>query len=288
MIKYTMQQKIIFFGSGDYSIPVIEMLREHGLGLVLTTETDGPLNKYLDAQNIPYFSTKVTQEKTVSRKEIWAKVEELRPTLGILASFGAIIPQHIIDLFPHGIWNIHPSLLPKYKGPSPIQAAILNGDTETGVTIITLDEEIDHGPILAQEHVELTGIETAENLKHALFKKGGNMIETLLVALENGEEILSTPQLENSEPFTQKITKEDGQISLDRIPDTQALNRMIRAYYPWPTVWFYWETGTKKKLVKLLPEDKIQVEGKKPMSYREFINGYQEEGKKLLEKIQLT
>jgi methionyl-tRNA formyltransferase len=282
-----MKQKVVFLGSGDYSIPVIEMLRSHGLELVVTTETEGLLIKYLEEQKIPYLSTKVTEEKTVTKKLVWDKVEQLQPTLGVLASFGAIIPQRVIDVFPKGIWNIHPSLLPKYKGPSPIQTTVLNGDKETGVTIITLDDQIDHGPILAQEHVELTGIETTEQLKHDLFKKGGEMVEQLLTSIECGDELRITPQPETNDPFTEKITKEHGKIILDKVPEKEKLERMIRAFYSWPTVWFTASLYGKIKLIKLLPEGKIQVEGKRVMTYKEFVNGYQEEGKEILEKLGL-
>lgn len=283
-----MEQKIVFFGSGEYSIPVIEMLSFHGLVYVLTTEIEGPLIEYLKSKKIPYSSTHVTDDKNISKNELWNKIEQLNPTLGVLASFGAIIPQKIIDMFKNGIWNIHPSLLPKYKGPSPIQSTILSGDVETGVTIITLDDQIDHGPILAQEMISLLGTETTYHLKNMLFEKGGEMIEQLLLGLENGDPILKTPQNHKHESFTEKITKEHGKISLDKPPSQETLYRMIRAYYPWPTVWFLWkQENGKEKLVKLLPEEKIQVEGKRPMSYREFINGYQEEGKLLLTKLKL-
>lgn len=280
-----MRQKIVFFGSGDYSIPVIEMLRSHGLELVLTTETEGPLITYLEAQKILYYSTKVTEKKTITKQELWDRVEQLQPTLGVLASFGAIIPQRIIDIFPEGIWNIHPSLLPKYKGPSPIQTTVLNGDTETGVTIITLDDQIDHGPILAQERVQLNGFETTEDLKHQLFALGAKMIKQHLTILEKGEQISLTPQVETSDPFTEKVTKEHGRITLEDAPDKQKLDNMVRAYYPWPTVWFTARLYGKEKLIKLLPEGRIQVEGKRVMTYKEFINGYQEEGKEILKKL---
>ncbi len=280
------RQSIVFFGSGAYSIPVIEMLQRHGLQLVLTTEIDGPLISYLQKNSIPFASTKVTGDKKIARQELWQKVEEIQPTLGVLASFGAIIPQHIIDLFAQGIWNIHPSLLPKYKGPSPIQSTILSGDTKTGVTIITLDDQVDHGPILAQESIPLLGTETTEQLKIDLFARGGAMIEQLLVLLKKEGKVSGEPQNHDHETWTEKITKEHGKIDLEKVPSPETLDRMIRAYYPWPTVWFYWtqKNGTKK-LVKLLPENRIQVEGKRVMSYKDFINGYQKVGKALIDAL---
>lgn len=282
-----MRKKIIFFGSGEYSIPVIKEIQSHGLELVLTitTETHGPLIEFLQEHNLSFLSTKVTGDKKIERQELWKKVADIQPTLGVLASFGAIIPQYIIDLFPQGIWNIHPSLLPKYKGPSPIQATILSGDTKTGVTIITLDDQVDHGPILTQETVHLAGNETTEQLKHALFKQGGEMIASLI---QQEQRIVPTPQDHAKESWTEKITKEHGKIDLENPPEPKVLDRMIRAYYPWPSVWGQWKIQNgKHKIIKLLPEQKIQVEGKKIMTFKDFINGYQIQGTHLLKQLQL-
>lgn len=282
-----MKHKIIFFGSGDYSIPVIEMIKNLSLELVLTTETQGPLIKYLNENNIQFESTKVTDEKKISKQELWNKVKNLQPTLGVLASFGAIIPQEIIDVFPHGIWNIHPSLLPKFKGPSPIQATILSGDSKTGVTIIKLDDLVDHGPILAQEIIQLDGKETSQQLKHELFIKGGEMIVNLINQLSNST-LKMTDQDHSKETWTEKINKEHGKIDLDNPPSPEVLDRMIRAYYPWPTVWGNWKMKNgKTRMVKLLPDQKIQVEGKRVMSLKDFINGYQKEGIDLLSKLNI-
>jgi methionyl-tRNA formyltransferase len=263
------------------------MLTRHGLALVLTTETSGPLVAYLQKNAIPFETTKITENKKVSKNELWGKVEALQPTIGVLASFGAIIPQRIIDLFPNGIWNIHPSLLPKYKGPSPIQYTLLSEDTKTGVTIITLDNQVDHGPILAQEEVDLTGNETTEQLKNDLFTLGSTLIENQLIRLENNEKIESTPQDHSKESWTEKIIKKSGRIDLESLPSSDQLDRMIRAYFPWPTVMFEWEINGKTKLVKLLPGKQVQIEGKNAMSYKDFINGYGEQGKALLEKLRV-
>lgn len=282
------QQKIIFFCSGDYSIPVVEMLNKHGLVFILTTEVSGPLIKFLTENNIPYASTHVDDSKDISKKELWDHIQELKPTLGVLASFGAIIPQRILDMFPHGIWNIHPSLLPKYKGPSPIQATLLSGDTTTGVTIIRLDDQIDHGPILAQEEIVLNGDETLTELKHSLFAHGSEMIEALLQKLEQGDEIPETPQDHTKESFTEKVAREHGYIDLAVPLSEQELDRKIRAYYPWPGVWAKASLFGKSKIIKLFPEGKIQVEGKKIMTYKEFVNGYQAEGVDFLKRLRIT
>jgi methionyl-tRNA formyltransferase len=284
---------IVFFGSGSYSIPVVEMLHQHGLKLVLTTETSGPLVSFLEKNTIPYLSTKVTGDLPADRqefkKELWQKVKDVQPTLGVLASFGAIIPQDIIDIFPQGIWNIHPSLLPKFKGPSPIQYTLLSGDTETGVTIISLDEQVDHGPILAQEKLSITGTETTKELLNTLFTKGADLIKKLL----QQDYVEATPQNHTKETWSEKITKESGYVDIENPPSREHLDRMVRAYHPWPGVWTKWKKenppadrqGGETKIVKLLPNEQIQVEGKKPMFMKDFVNGYGEEGETLLKKL---
>ncbi len=273
--------RIVFFGSGYYVIPIVEKLREHGLALVVTTEPEGEFINYLEKQTIPFIYSKLADESATK------KIKELKPTLGILASYGAIIPKKVIELFPLGIFNIHPSLLPKYKGPSPVQYAILNGDKITGTTIIKLDEQIDHGPILLQQKIDLNGSETPENLTEKLFSLGADMIIKIVRKIENGLEIEEKIQDHSREIFTGKISRQSGFIKLTEPPQQPQLDRMIRAFYPWPGVWFRTDLNGRAKIIKLFPEEKIQVEGKSVMKYQDFINGYGEEGKNLLSKFTL-
>ena len=138
--------KIIFFGASKFVIPLIEMLNKNfDLALVVTTERN-PLDavpNFCQKNNISYISV-----KTIS--EALDRIKKENAQLGVLAYFGLLLPKELLNIFPKGILNIHPSLLPKYRGATPVQTAILNGDLGTGVTIIKLDEELDHGPILAQ------------------------------------------------------------------------------------------------------------------------------------------
>ena len=141
-----MKQKIVFFGSGRFVIPVIEKLINHGLDLVITSEKDpnSPLHNFCSRNNIQTFSANSSND-LINHKSLI-----INHNIAVLASYGGLIPNEIIALFPNGIINIHPSLLPKYKGPSPVQYALLNGETVTGITLIKLDDQIDHGQILAQ------------------------------------------------------------------------------------------------------------------------------------------
>ncbi len=276
-----MKQKIVFFGSGYYVIPIVEKLLEHNLLLVVTTEVEGKFVQYLKNKQIPYLQSKLKSEEDIN------KVIGLAPTLGILASFGAIIPKKIIGLFPLGILNIHPSLLPKYKGPSPVQFTILNGETSSGTTIIKLDDKVDHGPIVAQEITKLDGTETLQNLTEKLFLLGSDMIIKVVQNVENGLKIREITQVEKNESWTKKIVREDGKIDISNPPDATLLNRKIRAFYPWPGVYLTASLSGSKKLIKLLPDKKVQVEGKKPMTYKDFINGYGKDAEEVLNKLEL-
>lgn len=279
-----MQQKIVFFGSGDFTIPVVQKLLPHGLDLVVTNDKtpNSQLAKFSSENNINVLTCSSSSD-LVNHKSLI-----INHNLAILASYGAFVPKSIIDSFDNGIINIHPSLLPKYKGPSPVQYALLNGETITGVTLIKLDDEIDHGPILSQKPYNLTGNETSEDLLSILFEIGAEMVEEIVIKLENGETITQTPQDHTKETWSYKITKQDGFIDLSKLPTPNSqIKNMIRAFHPWPGVWFISRIKNQELRIKLLPEGRIQVEGKNPMNYKDFINGFGEEGKELLENLHL-
>lgn len=277
-----MKQTIVFFGSGDYTLPVIEKLSDHNLSLVVSTERNGKLFLFCEVHSIPYITSHLKETDVIER------IKSLNPTVAVLASYGAFVPDKVINLFPNGIINIHPSLLPLYKGPSPVQYALLNGDTQTGVTLIKLDSEVDHGPILSLKPYIFNGNETSEDLLSILFEIGAEMVEEEIIKLESGIKLDETPQDHTKETWSYKIEKKDGMISLGNPPKKEKLQNMIRAFYPWPGVWFKTQLKGQEKLVKLLPEGKIQVEGKNAMNYKDFVNGFGEEGQKILESLSLS
>lgn len=276
-----MQKKIVFFGSGYYTIPIIEKLKDEGLILVVTTEPKGHLIDYLGKHKVPFLYSRLKSTEDIK------KIQDIKPDLGVLASFGAILPKQIIDLFPMGILNIHPSLLPKYKGSSPIQFTILDGINVSGVSVIKLDDKVDHGSIVTQKEVKLTGNETLESLTELMFEKGSELIYKIVQDINNGLKIELKPQSIKDESWTQKIAKKDAEIDLVNPPSKEVLKRQIRAFYPWPGVHLSASLGGKIKILKLMPNDIVQVEGKNPMSYKDFINGYGQDAKQILEKLSL-
>jgi len=158
-------------------------------------------------------------------------IKNLNADFGVLVAYGRIIPQEIIDLFPKGIINIHPSLLPKYRGPTPIEQAILDGAEETGTSIMRLVKEMDAGPVYAYEKIKLTGAETKAELASKLLDIGSKLlINNLPRILDNPEDF--TTQDKTKSTYTMLITKNDGHINWDK-PAIQ-IEREVRAYKGWP------------------------------------------------------
>ncbi len=267
--------RIIFFGTPDYTIPILEALKVAGHHiLAVVTQPAKPTGR--------------NQIITPSPTEVWAKqnnvqvltdhpgelsgsLKGLNPDLAVVASYGRIIPNEVLEVFPQGMLNIHPSLLPKYRGACPIQNAILEGKKTTGVTIILMDEKMDHGPIIAQQELDIANNDTFESLLQKGFQLGSEMLVNVLPDYIEGK-IELKPQDDNSATYTWKTaeTKEAAYFDLDYPPTSEALDHMARAFYPWPNAWTRWN----EKIIKLYPNRMIQLEGKKPVSYKQFIEGY--------------
>jgi methionyl-tRNA formyltransferase len=273
--------RVVFFGSSRLVIPIIEILKlNFELALVVTTERskNDPVPFYCTNNQINYVSVGKTGDLIGANF-----FHEAMAEMGIVADFGLILPEQVLRVFPFGIINIHPSLLPKYRGPSPVQSAILNGDSQTGVTIIKLDKEMDHGPIIDQEKAEIKPGETAQELYARLFKFGAQMLTDLSPKLES---LVLHPveQDHAATTFTKPLTRDSGFVDFAKPVDKTLFERMTRAYFPWPGVWSKVALNENgQKIVKFLPNKLIQVEGKNEMSYKDFINGYPNTDKKLLE-----
>lgn len=220
---------------------------------------------------------------------------------GILVAYGKIIPQSIIELFPKGIVNIHPSLLPLYRGPTPIEQALLDNPAETGVSIMALAKEMDAGPIYAQVHIPLSGDETKQALTEKLLFAGRDLLlEQLPYILEGA---LPTPQIESDATYCQLISKTDGNLHFDE--PASVLERKIRAFATWPQTRasLHLADGTELPVIitqatvkslqlpngtlqidknellvgttkNTLSISRLKVPGKKEMTAADFIRGY--------------
>lgn len=195
------------------------------------------------------------------------KVEDA--DLLVVASYGKILSKDIINAPKFGSVNVHPSLLPKYRGPSPIQAAILNGDKTSGITIIKMDDKMDHGPIIYQESLDLSDIDSFDTLSKKMFLRASEVLPQVLQDFIDGK-LEAIEQDHTKATFCPLLKRADGYFDIDNPPTKEILDRMIRAYFPWPTAWTKWNN----KIVKFLPNQMLQMEGKKPISFKDFLNGY--------------
>lgn len=242
--------KIVFFGTSEFALPALKLLRKspHEL-LGVVTSPDKPSGR--------------RQELLPSPVKVWAQIHSFlvfQPghlkienwkleipiaDIYILASYGFIIPQAILELPRHGALNIHPSLLPRYRGPSPIQTVILDGEPQTGVTIIKMDERVDHGPILASRQYEIgqTKIKYRE-LHDALAFLGAELLVEMLPKYVSGK-LHPQEQDEKLATYTKMITKDAARI--DWKSGIDAVERQVRAYGQWPIAW----TTLKGKRLKI-------------------------------------
>ena len=312
-----MKIKIVFFGTPDYSLPVLTALHR-----AFKNKSGSPIVAVVTQKPKPAGRQK---QLTYSAVDQWAHLRQIpvfyqpdeliknkiKAHLGVLSAFGQIISREVIDYFPQGILNIHPSLLPRWRGASPVAASIVAGETETGVTIIKLDEKLDHGPIVAQFKESIAKNDTTGSLRQRLFEKSASVLTSLLPAyLAN--KITPRPQNHQKATFTTQIKKEDGFIkpvfltaalegktakkswSLKFMsnyqirPTPQVIERFVRAMYPWPIGWTHVNVNKKqktknKKRLKILKArtegeklilEKVQLEGKRSVSWTQFKQGY--------------
>jgi len=268
---------IIFFGNTKYSLIGAKIIHEKiGLSQIVTIPDrpdkrgrmqESPLKTFGVANNIPVIEVNKITDETITQ------ITALKSDFFVVEDYGLILPTTLLEIPKYAALNIHHSLLPKYRGSSPAPTALLNGDQATGVTVIKMAKKVDAGDILGQKEYVIKPDDTTESLLTVLNELGGELIVPILKDYENTKPI---PQNENEVVFTKMMKKEDGYIDAANPPAPEKLNHMIRAYFPWPTVWTKMEINGAEKIVKLLPGKKLQVEGKNPMNVKDFINGYPE------------
>jgi methionyl-tRNA formyltransferase len=273
--------KVVFFGTPSFVVPVLDNLYQNFtvVGIVTAPDTiqgrkkiltPSPVSSFGKTNNIPVLTPQQFSEDIVT------ELKNLAADVFIVAAYGKIIPLEVIDLPKYGSLNIHPSLLPLYRGPSPIQTALLNGDDITGVTIIKMDEKMDHGAILSQWKVELKPDDTFAKLHISLFEDAANRLTGIIKEYIDGS-ITLTPQDDTKATTCHMITRTSGYFDSNNPPTPIELDRMIRAYFPWPNAWTRLTfANNKEQIVKFYPENKVQIEGGKPMNLEELFNGHPE------------
>lgn len=230
------QTPILFFGTDAFSVPSLIRLLAGGWNVVgVVTKPDAPtgrgrtltepaVKRLAVAKNIP-----VLQPESLTDAE--PELAKLGAELGVVVAYGKIIPLSLFELFPKGLINVHASLLPKYRGASPIEAAILNGDPETGVTLMEIEPGLDTGPTYEASKLQLDGHETREDLYEKLADLGADLLDIRLPAILDGQ-IVPIPQNDAEATTVGRIHKSDGFI--DWAKPAEVLEREIRAYLGWP------------------------------------------------------
>ncbi|RMG80511.1 MAG: methionyl-tRNA formyltransferase [Chloroflexi bacterium] len=298
--------RIVFMGTPDFAVPTLKALIEHYDVVGVVTQPDRPVGRKRKIQPSPVKI--VAQEAGIPilqphslRKEPEAvkQLAQWGADVFVVAAFGQILPQNVLDIPPHGSINVHASLLPRWRGAAPIQAAIRAGDKETGVTIMLMDAGLDTGPMLTQKAIEIAADETGQSLHDKLAVLGAELLIETLPGYLSGE-INPIPQPEEGVTYAPQIKKEDGLI--DWSQSAEAIERQVRAFTPWPGTFTFWN-GTQLKIHQgevvagHAPEGKIvtigeqiavgtgeglfvlkqiQPAGKKAMSIDAFLRGHQE------------
>ncbi len=276
---------MIFFGTSTFSIHVLNRLLENGIKPdVIVTVPDKPQGRKLIMTPPPVkvwaleHSINCLQFAKLNEEAV-TTLKELNPDVFIVASYGKIIPQSVLDVPSSGCLNVHPSLLPKFRGASPLQTSILEDEQNTGVVIIKMDKEMDHGPIVARREVTVTPWPpTTSELEEKLAVIGADILTEALPSYLDGT-LVREEQDHSKATFTKKIEKEDGEISLSDLGRKAFLK--YKAFDVWPGVFFFterkgismrvkvkaaaWnETACTMDILRVLPE------GKNEMTWKEF------------------
>lgn len=307
--------KILFMGTPDIAASILSKIieAEHEVIAVITQpDKEKGRGKELSFPPVKELALKenltVYQPKKVREPEFVQKVKDMAPEVIVVAAFGQLLPKDLLDIPPYGCINVHASLLPKYRGAAPIQYAIINGEKETGITIMHMDVQLDTGDMILQGKIPISEDETGGSLHDKLAVLGGDLLIEALEKIKNGtaERI---PQEDEHATLVRTISKEMGNIDFT-MPAIQ-IERLIRGLNPWPSAFTYlegktlklWkaeveesdlkaEPGTiveiRKDAVVVMTGEKVlvikelQLEGKKRMSTDAFLRGFPiEQGKKL-------
>ena len=299
------QLRIVFFGTPLFAVPTLRRLHVDGWPIeAVVTAPDKPVGRKMMLTPSPVktaaseLGLPVHAPLSLKDESFWALFENLKPDLCIVVAYGKLIPQRYLEVPRLGFLNIHPSLLPAYRGPSPIQTAILDGCASTGISIMVLDDQMDHGPVLAQERWVIPAGFDATLCEDELSRLGADLLARTLPSYVKGA--LSHPQDHTQATFTKKFTREDGR--LDWTKSAFELHNRIRALSANPGTWTTWSgkmlnivhahvydgpvppspAGTvllqSSQIVVVcgsgaLALESVQLEGSTRQSARDFING---------------
>lgn len=297
--------RIVFFGTPEFAIPPLEGIYEKEDLIAVVTQTDKPKGRGLKPSSSPVKiwalskGLKVLEPLRLKDPQFIETIKILSPDLIVVCAYGKIFPKELLEIPRFGCWNIHASLLPKYRGASPINWAILEGEKETGITIMLMDEGLDTGPILLQKKIEISEDDDAISLSKKLSFLGKDAILEAINLHKKGR-LKASPQPENGVSYAPLIKKEDGFFTFEE--PAERIERKVKAFLPWPTAFTYYRNKLLKvysaKAIKSNHKEKpgtiveiskegilvatskdlillkeVQLEGKKKISAHEFACG---------------
>lgn len=295
--------RLVFMGSPNFALPILQTLHAHFSVVGVVTQPDRPAGRgrkltpppvksWTTEHNLP-----VIQPHRPHLPEAIEHIQRWNPDLIVVAAYGQILKPILLELPPHGCLNVHASLLPRWRGASPVQHAILHGDEQTGVTIMLMEAGMDTGPILSQKAIPIQPEETAGSLSDRLARLGADLLVQTIPPYLRGE-ITPQPQDETQATYAPMLKKADGE--LDFFQPAERLARKVRAFHPWPGTFFYWQDRRLRVLrAHAVPEvdskpgqieihaglpaigtsqgmlviDEIQPAGKKSMTGKAFLAG---------------
>lgn len=244
-------ERIVFMGSPEFAVPSLRAVAKRLPIVAVVTQPDRPAGRGRQLAAPPVkrealaLGLSMWQPETLRGREALQQMRDLAPTCVVVAAYGEIIRPRMLAVAPKGFVNVHASLLPRYRGASPIAAAIMAGDREAGVSIMLLDAGMDTGPVLAQEAIPLAADATRASLEAELADVGAGLLARTLPAWLQGA-IQPAPQNESQATLTRPIEREDGHI--DWQEPAERIERLCRAMDPWPNAFTYWDG----KLLKII------------------------------------
>lgn len=298
-----MGEQLIFMGTPQFALPSLKRLLEEYEVVAVVTRPDkaagrgrkvafSPVKEVALAYGIP-----VMQPRTLKDEEVIARLRKLAPEVIVVAAYGQILPLQVLIMPPFGCLNVHPSLLPKYRGASPVAGALLAGEEETGITLMLMDEGMDTGPVLAQLRVSIQPEDTRGSLSERLAELGAKLLLETLPRWLAGE-IEPRPQVHEDAIYTKVLKREDGLIDWNM--SNVEIWRRVRAYNPWPSAYAHFQ-GRPLKILQarpimgkggepglvvatkegaavgtgegLLALEEVQLAGKRAMGIAEFLRG---------------
>jgi len=303
--------KIVFFGTANVALPILEALKKQHEILAVVTKPDAEVGRSQDLTESPVSSLArdlklltLKPEKIKDNAEFLSQLQNMGADIFVVVAYGKILPMNVISLPKFKTVNVHFSVLPKYRGPSPIQFALLNGDAQTGTTIFLLDEKVDDGPLLAQEIANIDPSDNYFTLSDKLARVSAGVINQVINDYTSGN-ITPLPQDEARASLTKIIAKADGKIDWNK--SAQEIYSQFRAFYIWPGIWTTWK-GKKLKITDcvvntdlpighgstdvygcgaviaggivscgggtFLKINQLQLEGKSEVAIGDFLNGY--------------